>query len=124
MDSRLRNKDIPVIRERLSLEQGRRCKVCDVALGGDIRACLDHDHRTGVVRDVLCQNCNGIEGKIFNLGRRGGRGMTPMNFVKIIVAYWERHALTPRKEIHPKHRTPDEKRLKRNAKARKRRAKK
>jgi hypothetical protein len=47
-----------------------------------------------------------------------------MEFVKAIVAYWERHALTPRQEIHPTHRTPDEKRLARNAKARKRRARK
>jgi hypothetical protein len=124
MLSRIRDKDIPALRERISVEQGGLCKICHVALGGDIRACLDHDHRTGVIRSVLCLNCNGIEGKIFNLGRRGCRGGNPQEHVKAIVAYWEHHALNPRKEIHPKHRTPDEKRLKRNAKARKRRARK
>lgn len=124
MRLRIKDKDIPALRERLSVEQGGLCKMCHVALGGLIRACLDHDHRTGVVRDVLCLNCNSIEGKVFNLGRRGCRGGNPQEHIKAIIAYWERHALTPRSEIHPKHRTPDEKRLKRNAKARKRRAKK
>jgi hypothetical protein len=39
-------------------DQGGRCLICSVALG-DAKAHVDHDHVTGVVRGILCFNCNG-----------------------------------------------------------------
>jgi hypothetical protein len=121
---KLKPKDIPVLRDKLAKEQGNKCKLCDVDLSSVI-ACLDHDHsaHSGRVRSVLCANCNGLEGRLFNLARRGKRQRTEMDFVKSIVSYWEYHAKNPRAEIHPNHKTADEKRLRRNKKARERRRK-
>ena len=38
------------------------CADCDCVLGrgqyGANRRCLDHDHKTGLVRDVVCSACN------------------------------------------------------------------
>lgn len=67
-------------------------------------------------------NCNGIEGKLFNLVRRMGKHMTPEQALYNVIAYWERHS-TPQHGgvFHPKHKTEEEKRLARNAKARARR---
>jgi hypothetical protein len=119
---KLKVKDIPVLRDRLIKEQDGKCLLCAIDLN-TVVACLDHDHETGLIRGVLCQNCNGIEGKITNLARRAKRDGTKFGFVKSLLKYWDGFACSPRKEIHPNHRTPDEKRLRRNKKARARRKK-
>lgn len=89
------------------------------------QACLDHDHRTGHVRAVLCRNCNGIEGKIYNLANRGKRGSTIERFLVSIIKYWRDHEYTGVDHVyHPDHKTDDEKRIERNRKARLARARK
>ena len=119
---RIKNLDIPVLRENLARKQNGKCWLCqtDLLL---VTACLDHDHETGLIRGVLCVNCNGIEGKIHNLARRAKRGGTKGDFLKQVLAYWHAFATTPRTEIHPTHKTPDEKRLRRNKKAKEKRQK-
>lgn len=119
---RIKNSDIPVLREKIIGQQGGKCWLCDVDLR-TVMPCLDHDHETGRIRGVLCQNCNGIEGKIHNLVRRARRQMSKVDFLNRVVAYWVEHTLEPRSEIHPTHKTADEKRLRRNKKARERRKK-
>lgn len=47
--------------------------------------------------------------------------MSKVDFLNRVIAYWVEHTLEPRSEIHPTHKTEDEKRLKRNKKARERR---
>ena len=37
------------------IKQSGLCAVCDEQL---IKPCLDHDHETGAVRALLCNNCN------------------------------------------------------------------
>lgn len=120
--NRLRTKDIPVVRAQIAAQQGFTCRICDVELTGKTM-CLDHDHTTGAIRGVLCLNCNQIEGKIKNLARRGKRDLSPKVFIKNILWYWERHELFPDPRLHPTHLTEEEKRLRRNAKARARRKK-
>lgn len=121
---RLKVKDIPALRAAIALDQNGKCWICSIDLGGEIKACLDHDHKTGLIRGVLCGNCNGIEGKINNLANRARRGKDKRDFIGRVVEYWEFFAANPRKEIHPTHRTPDEKRIRRNKKAKERRLKK
>lgn len=77
---------------------------------------------TGNIREVLCRNCNGIEGKIFNLANRAKRDGTPAWWLKRLLDYWIKHLEEPSGVYHPTHKTTDEKRLARNAKARKKRA--
>lgn len=119
---RLKTKDIPILREKIAISQDGKCWICKIDLRC-VTACLDHDHAigSGRIRSVLCGNCNGLEGRVFGLARRGKRQRTEVDFVKSIVAYWEYHAQNPRAEIHPNHKTADEKRLRRNKKARERR---
>ena len=114
---RLKAKDIPTTRLRLMHMQGGTCLLCNIPLANN-NPCLDHDHQTGRIRGVLCGNCNGIEGKIFNLARRAKRERTPAEFVASVLSYWEAAEMYPYDILHPAHRTPDEKRVLRNKRAR------
>lgn len=119
---RIKNSDIPSLREKIIAEQEGKCCLCFIDLK-TVVPCLDHDHETGFIRGVLCGNCNGIEGKIHNLVRRAKREHTKMFFIGRVIEYWCKHFQSHRSEIHPTHKTPDEKRLRRNKKARDRRKK-
>lgn len=118
---RIQTKQIKPIREELLRRQDGKCALCNVPITGD-KACLDHDHIDGHVRDVLCRNCNGIEGKVFNLLRRGQRGRGNAWFLDRLIKYWNRHETAQHGIVHPLHKTEDEKRLRANKKARERRA--
>lgn len=120
---RLKIKDIPILREKIAEEQGYLCKICSIDLK-EATACLDHDHTTGAIRGVLCNNCNGIEGKIHNLARRAKRDNNVVYVLLSILNYWEIFNKSPRPELHPSHKTKDEKRATRNKKAKLRRLKK
>lgn len=110
---------------RLLKEQGGLCPLCGTAIDMSIRAsaCLDHNHVTGEIRGVLHRACNAAEGKVKNaVARWGGTGE---DYDKII-AYLERLIAYLKQPgtglMYHTHLTPEEKRLKRNAQARKARA--
>lgn len=126
---RLTKKESEVLRGSLIAAQDNTCVLCLDTLEGKT-ACLDHDHKSGRIRSVLCLNCNGIEGKIFNLCRRAKRDRTETDFLVSLFYYWMAHdASNPIPEgkevfIHYLHKTEAEKRSLRNKKARLRRSKK
>jgi len=58
-------------REQLLLEQNSKCVLCkkNIEFDGTSKqysACIDHDHKTGNVRGILCGNCNTNIGYIEN----------------------------------------------------------
>lgn len=113
------------VRSALLQKQGFKCPLCHGSMKSTDKKspALDHDHETGFIRDVLCINCNGIEGKVFNLIRRAKAELSVMTWLENFIAYHQRHA-TPQHGgiLHYTHKTPEEKRLAANAKARKKRA--
>lgn len=121
--TRLTTAQIAPVRAKLLGQQKYLCPLCQGSMkGGKKKPALDHNHQTGYLRDVLCLNCNGMEGKIFNLARRCGKG-EELRFLQNLMDYWNKHE-TPQHGglFHPTHKTSEEKRLATNAKARKKRA--
>lgn len=121
---KLKHSEVAPARDLLVKAQGGICPLCKGKMGKTGKSpALDHDHGTGFVRDALCVNCNGIEGKIFNLARRAKNQLTTHQWLLNLSAYYARHD-TPRHGgvIHPTHKTEAEKRLARNKKARLKRA--
>jgi hypothetical protein len=49
---KLKPEQIPILRDKLTKEQGYRCRLCKVDLNSVV-PCLDHDHITGRIRSVL-----------------------------------------------------------------------
>ncbi|WP_243710566.1 endonuclease VII domain-containing protein [Micromonospora sp. KC213] len=58
--------------QELLAEQGRVCAIC----GGEDPQHLDHDHRTGWVRGILCFNCNGGLGQFRDSPTRLAKAIT------------------------------------------------
>lgn len=122
---RIKTTEIPLYKRTILERQLYKCALCRI----DLRTvplkdiCLDHDHINGNIRGVLCRNCNGAEGKVFNLARRCKRDATPLYWLDRLLTYLKAHAEKPSGIYHSTHRTDDEKRIKRNAKARAARAK-
>ena len=133
MPRRISKSEVPAVRQRLLTQQQSLCALCGVNLilkevvQGKLkpkhRACLDHCHKGGQIRGVLCNNCNGVEGKIFNLAARAKRSGTEIQFLANLVRYLHKHRTNQSGLDHPLHLTSEEKRLERNKKQRVSRAK-
>jgi len=104
------------VRAKLTRQQQGKCPLCGLPL--EIDAVLDHDHASGDVRAVLHRWCNSVLGRIENWPRRVGKGVAPLAFLANALAYLEHHAAHPSGVKHPTFKTPDEKRTRRNARAR------
>ena len=132
MSKKLTRTQVSQARELLLKQQGYKCALChcdfrEQTVKGRKRVpkfkpALDHCHEGGHVRAVLCVNCNGREGEIYNRARRCQRDGTAVEWLERLAEYWRKHATPQTVYIHPDHKSEDDKRLERNAKERKRRA--
>ena len=105
---RLKTSEIKELREALLGKQKGVCPLCGerIQLG---QATLDHDHKTGFIRSVLCRNCNSMEGKVFNAATRAKRTSTAILWLKKMIKYHETHDNKPSGVYHPTYKTPEEK---------------
>lgn len=117
--NRLKNaKEVREWRERTLAEQGGVCALCGLPLKSE-DAVADHNHKHGWMRGVLHRGCNSLLGKIENNWQRVGvpdieKFLNGCYFYILI-------GNVPSLDVdvyHPSHRTAEEKRLRRNKKAR------
>ena len=130
---KISHRQIEKVRVFIMGQQEHKCPLCHAPLRGGTtkkKPALDHDHDTGFIRGVLCLHCNGMEGKIIRAAQRGaGKGNDALAWLHRMIDYLDLHS-TPqwsapgrRGLIHPLHKTENDKRLARLAKAKaKRRA--
>lgn len=124
---RTKKGDLPAIKKELLEKQRYTCPIT----GRDLRAikpinlCVDHDHKTGVIRAVLPRGINGLEGKVLGLLQRFG-GYVATDTVGMakclhgLADYLLLHRVPQTKYLHHTYMTPSEQRIARNAAARKR----
>ena len=106
-------------------KQGGTCPLCSEKFNTRGGPVVDHCHKTGAIRSVLCRTCNGGEGKVKNSAVRYGQGNANyLKWLENLTKYLRHHTDNPGKLVYPSHKTEDEKRLAKNKKARLARAKK
>ena len=89
-------------RDKLIGEQGNTCRLC---LKEPIHnPVLDHDHKTGHIRAVLCNGCNRSEGKIQQALTRYGSHLTEIEKIFLLANLrdYQRQDYS-NNPIHPKH---------------------
>lgn len=117
---KLTRSEIAEARADLLHRQAWRCALCQLPCKV-ADAVLDHNHQTGAVRGTLHRSCNALLGKVENNHKR--YGVTQLSaFLHGAAAYLQHHSTNVTGLIHPLHKTDEEKRLSRNARARKARA--
>lgn len=115
---RLKTTEIAKTRVDLAVQQGGRCAICKLPLSKEV---LDHDHSTGAVRATLHSGCNALLGKVENNYKRYGV-VNLAAFLNGVAAYLQRHVTNQTGLLHSTYRTEEERREKRNTKARAARA--
>jgi hypothetical protein len=118
--NKLKQREVKEYREQQLLKQGNCCALCGDKIIDD--AVLDHDHKTGLVRQVLHRGCNSLLGKIEN---NMPRSQVDINRLKGIAHNLIGYIITTHSEtLHPTHRTHEERKqlAKKRAKRRKQNA--
>ena len=95
----LKHSEIKDIREEILLEQEGICPLCnDPIEEGD--ATLDHDHKSTLIRGVLCRTCNSGEGRIERTLQRYGidKRIDLISFLENLIGYYKRDQY---EMIHP-----------------------
>jgi len=118
--TRLKTTEVAEWRATMLAMQRGRCALCQLACT-PAAAVGDHCHSTGRMRAVLHRSCNALLGKVEGgYLRLGVKNLAA--WAQGVAPYLQHHATDRTGVFHPSHRTPEEKRLARNAKARKARA--
>lgn len=117
---RLKHSQVKDVRDQRWLKAGKKCELCGLPLA-QADAVLDHCHKHGWVRGSIHRGCNSLLGKLENnAGRYGVKNLIAFAFGA--ATYLQRNSVFHSGLFHPLHKTEDEKRLARNAKARTTRA--
>lgn len=112
----LKASDVPKYRKKILKEQEGLCAICKTCLKNCKGVSLDHQHKTkaekigvngaGLVRGVLCRDCNVFEGKIWNNSKRYGKFDNLPEFLRNLADYLEKENYP---YIHPKEKPPIQK---------------
>jgi hypothetical protein len=109
---KLKYTEVKVYREAQLAQQNQCCALCGQYIEED--AVLDHDHKTGLLRQVLHRGCNSMLGKIENSMPRSQVNIARLRGIaQNLIAYIE----TQHTDIlHPTYKTLEEKLMKKKKK--------
>jgi len=105
MTTQLRENQVDAYRKKKAAQQKYRCPICKGSLAHGINA-LDHDHKNGQIRSVLCQSCNVSEGKVkagmnFRTPLSNMARIDPVQWLRRLADYLEYHMANPSGVYHP-----------------------
>lgn len=114
---KLKYREVAEYRQQQLSRQNYTCALCNEQIEGD--AVLDHDHKTGLVRQVLHRGCNALLGKLENnLARNLMTESRLQNWLINFMAYTQ---TAHTQLVHPTHKTKEQKHARTPSKRTKRR---
>ena len=113
----IKSTEVKELREKILENQGFKCAICGKDIRNDPGIALDHQHKlnknqtlgtdgAGLIRGVLCRDCNAYEGIIWNNGTRYKQFKTVkerIEFLKQLIQYYENGTYP---FIHPTEKVP------------------
>ena len=113
----LKGSEVKELREKILENQGFKCAICGKDIRNDPGIALDHQHKlnknqtlgtdgAGLIRGVLCRDCNVLEGRIWNNSTRYKQFKTVkerIEFLKQLIQYYEAGTYPL---IHPTEKVP------------------
>jgi len=93
----MKHREIADYRNAQLIEQNYICPLCELPIDPK-QAALDHCHKTGMIRMVLHNNCNGLEGRLNKWANRSKADKKV--FMQNVLDYWDIEFDNP---IHPRH---------------------
>lgn len=121
---KLKASEVAAYKKELAKAQGNKCPICGGSLLAitEVNRVLDHCHRRGFCRAVLCRGCNGGIGKIENLVKSYCKAGDSEHFIvqtlRNIADYLELHRIPQTGVLYHKHKSAAELREAKNRKAR------
>lgn len=104
---KLRRSDIAAYRGLQLQKQDSQCALCGDLIIDD--AVLDHDHKSGLIRQVLHRGCNSMLGKIENNMSRSRIDIARLKvFASRLIEYIEKQHS---EILHPTYKTLEEKKM-------------
>ncbi len=104
---KLKYSEVKGTRERILVQQNGCCALCQHPIVDD--AVLDHDHKTGKIRQVLHRGCNAMLGKIENNMPRNRITMERLkSFSENLIGYLEQEY---EDVVHPTYKTKKERKM-------------
>jgi hypothetical protein len=97
--------DVATYRKQKAAMQKYKCPICRGPLQVNVTA-LDHSHKNGHCRSVLCRSCNVGEGKVmaglkFRTTKTNLAYRDPVQWLRNLADYLEYHENNPSGIIHP-----------------------
>ena len=113
----IKSTEVKELREKILENQGFKCAICGKDIRNDPGFALDHQHKlnknqtlgtdgAGLIRGVLCRDCNVLEGRIWNNSTRYKQFKTVKErneFLKQLIQYYENGTYP---FIHPTEKVP------------------
>lgn len=101
----LKTSEIEQYRKTKAATQKFKCPICFGPLQVGVQA-LDHSHKNGHCRSVLCRSCNVGEGKVlaamlFRTTKANLAYRDPIKWLRRLADYLEHHEANPSGVIHP-----------------------
>lgn len=93
---KIKHRDVSTVRSNKAIAQNNKCKLCGSEL---IKPVLDHNHRNGQIRSVLCWGCNLMLGKIEN--NRARYQLNDPDKLAVFLSNVSEYLLTGSELIHP-----------------------
>jgi hypothetical protein len=98
----IKPKDMLALKKSILTKQKFFCAICGQSMAEmeSRNICLDHNHKTGRIRAVLCRACNQLEGRVTRLYVRLGLKNRGVDYISLLHSLAKYSKIKDKKRRH------------------------